>query len=51
MMNIIILGLCMVFIEQKHILHYYRCSMFEEGCPNTRYDSDEMYKCKYLFKY
>ena len=22
--------------------------MFKEGCPNIRYFSDQMYKCKYL---
>ena len=40
-------GQCMVLVERKPILNNYDCSMFEEGCPNTWYFSDEMYKCKY----
>ena len=38
----------MVLVERKHILNNYDCSMFNEGCPNDWYFSDEMYKCKYL---
>lgn len=41
------LGLCMVFIEKKNILNHYNCSMFNGGCPNFVYYSDEMYKCMY----
>lgn len=41
------LGLCMVFIEKKNILNHYNCSMFNGGCPNSWYFSDEMYKCMY----
>lgn len=42
----------MVFIEKKNIVNHYNCVMFNEGCPNTRYYSNEMYKCKYwLVKY
>nr|XP_022291466.1 uncharacterized protein LOC111102848 [Crassostrea virginica] len=40
----VIRGLCMVFIERIDIVNHYRCSKFNEGCPNTRYYSDEMYK-------
>ena len=38
----------MVLVERKHIVNNYDCSMFKEGCPNIRYFSDQMYKCKYL---
>ena len=42
----------MVLVEEKHIVNNYDCSMFKEGCPNTWYFSDEMYRCKYVcFKY
>ena len=37
----------MVFIEKIHILNHYNCGMFKEGCPNTSYYSDELYKCTY----
>ena len=40
-------GLCMVYVEEKNILNHYNCGMFKEGCPNTVYYSDEMYKCAY----
>lgn len=40
----------MVFIEKKNILNHYGCRMFKNGCPNARYFSDEIYKCKYSFK-
>lgn len=41
------LGLCMVLFEKKHILNHYNCSMFNGGCPNIVYYSDEMYECMY----
>ncbi|XP_078321091.1 uncharacterized protein LOC111111025 isoform X2 [Crassostrea virginica] len=34
----------MVFLEEKNILNHYHCSIFKDGCPNSRYFSDEMYK-------
>lgn len=41
-------GLCMVYFEKKNILNHYNCGNFKEGCPNTWYRSDEMFKCMYL---
>ena len=38
----------MVLVERKHILGNYDCSVFNEGCPNDWYFTEEMYKCKYL---
>lgn len=41
----------MVLVEKKKrkpILDIRNCDMFREGCPNTWYFSDEIYKCKYL---
>ncbi|XP_078321794.1 uncharacterized protein LOC111112647 [Crassostrea virginica] len=43
-------GQCMVLVERKHIVNNYDCSMFKEGCPNTRYFSDQMYKFPACFE-
>ncbi|XP_078318795.1 uncharacterized protein LOC111101206 [Crassostrea virginica] len=46
----VVTGLCMVFIEKKNIVNHYNCVMFNEGCPNTRYYSNEMYKFPACFE-
>ena len=40
----------MVYVERKNILNHYNCSMFEKGCPDNWYYSNEIYKCTYLLK-
>ncbi|XP_078326477.1 uncharacterized protein LOC111124123 isoform X3 [Crassostrea virginica] len=40
----------MVYVEEKNILNHYNCGMFKEGCPNTVYYSDEMYKYPACFE-
>ncbi|XP_078320242.1 uncharacterized protein LOC111112615 [Crassostrea virginica] len=46
----VVKGQCMVLVERKHIVNNYDCSMFKEGCPNTFYFSDEMYKYPACFE-
>nr|XP_022305933.1 uncharacterized protein LOC111112614 isoform X2 [Crassostrea virginica] len=43
-------GQCMVFIERKHIVNNYDCSMFKEGCPNIWYFMDQMYRFPACFE-
>ncbi|XP_078322841.1 uncharacterized protein LOC144622140 [Crassostrea virginica] len=46
----VIKGLCMVYVERKNILNHYNCSMFEKGCPDNWYNSNEMYKFPACFE-
>nr|XP_022305943.1 uncharacterized protein LOC111112616 isoform X3 [Crassostrea virginica] len=46
----VVTGQCMVLVERKHILNNYDCRMFKEGCPNTWYFSDQMYKFPACFE-
>nr|XP_022322696.1 uncharacterized protein LOC111124124 [Crassostrea virginica] len=43
-------GLCMVYVGEKNIVNHYNCSKFKEGCPNTVYYSNEMYKFPACFE-
>lgn len=47
----IILGLCMVYVQESNYFNSYNCTTFEDGCPDMFYLSDESYKCKFRFRH
>lgn len=40
-------GFCMLLNKNHSIVDLYDCSNFTKGCPNSTYQSQEVYKCKY----
>lgn len=43
-----ILGICMIYVQEKNILDGYNCATFDDGCPDMFYQSDETFKCKFI---
>lgn len=39
----------MVYVQGINILDGYNCTVFDDGCPDSFYQSDESYKCKLRF--
>lgn len=39
----------MVYGQGINILDGYNCTAFDDGCPDSFYQSDESYKCKLRF--
>lgn len=40
----VVKGLCMVYVQEINSLNSYNCTMFDDGCPDMFYLSDETYK-------
>lgn len=37
----------MIYVQGINSLNGYKCTAFDDGCPDMFYHSDESYKCKF----
>lgn len=48
--NLYIVGFCLFLNKRNSVVDAYNCETFTEGCPDSDYYSNTLYKCKRLLQ-